>query len=79
MYTTLGCVPWVAMLGYVGVKLGGNWEKIKPYLHYADYVVVVVLVLLVVSAVVRWRRRRGSDTDAQRGAADATPGPESGA
>ena len=58
LFTLLGCIPWVFMLGYVGVKLGANWEKIKPYLHYADYVVVAALVVFVVWAVLRWRKRR---------------------
>ena len=57
LYTALGCIPWVLMLGYVGEKLGANWEKIRPYLHYADYLVVLAFVVLVVYAVVRWRRR----------------------
>ena len=30
LYTALGCIPWVLMLGWVGVKLGANWEKIRP-------------------------------------------------
>ena len=58
LFTLLGCIPWVFMLGYVGVKLGANWEKIRPYLHYADYAVVAVLVILVVWAVLRWRMAR---------------------
>ena len=57
LYTALGCIPWVLMLGYVGEKLGANWEKIRPYLHYVDYLVVLAFVVLVVYAVVRWRRR----------------------
>ena len=57
LFTVLGCVPWVAMLGYVGYKLGANWEKIQPYLDYVDYLVVLAFVVLVVYAVVRWRRR----------------------
>ncbi len=57
LYTALGCVPWVLMLGYVGEKLGANWEKLQPYLHYADYLVVLAFVVLVVYAVMRWRRR----------------------
>ncbi len=34
LFTLLGCVPWVLMLGCVGTRLGSNWEKIRPYLHY---------------------------------------------
>jgi len=65
VYTVLGCVPWVALLGYVGIKLGGNWEKIRPLLHYVDYVVVAVLVALVIYGVVRWRRHRAAGSPPQ--------------
>jgi membrane protein DedA with SNARE-associated domain len=66
LYTVLGCVPWVLMLGYVGEKLGANWEKIRPYLHYVDYLVVLAFVVLVVYAVMRWRRRgAGPSPDAE--------------
>ena len=58
LYTLLGCIPWVLMLGYVGVKLGANWEKIRPYLHYADYAVVAAGVVIVIWAILRWRRTR---------------------
>jgi membrane protein DedA with SNARE-associated domain len=57
LYTALGCIPWVLMLGYLGEQLGSNWEKIRPYLHYLDYLVILALVVLVAYAVVRWRRR----------------------
>jgi membrane protein DedA with SNARE-associated domain len=57
LFTALGCIPWVAMLGYLGYKLGANWDKIQPYLHYADYLVVLAFIVLVVYAVMRWRRR----------------------
>jgi len=58
LYTVLGCVPWVLLLGYVGERLGRNWDKIRPLLHYADYAVVVALVALVVWLLVRRRRDR---------------------
>ncbi len=60
LYTLLGCIPWVWMLAYVGVKLGANWEKIRPYLHYVDYIVIALIVVLVAYAIVRWRRGRGA-------------------
>ncbi len=65
LYTLLGCIPWVLMLGWVGVRLGANWEKIRPYLHYADYAVVAALVVIVVWAVLKWRkgRRSGGEPD----------------
>ncbi|HMK92802.1 MAG TPA: DedA family protein [Thermoleophilia bacterium] len=57
LYTALGCLPWVWLLAYIGERLGANWEKIRPLLHYLDYAVVVVVVVLIVWLVVRARRR----------------------
>jgi len=58
VYTLLGCIPWVLMLGWAGTRLGENWEKIRPYLHLADYAVAAVLAIVVVWAVVKWRKDR---------------------
>jgi len=57
LYTVLGSTIWVTLLGFAGEKLGSNWEKIQPLLHYLDYAVVVAIVALVVWAIVRRRRR----------------------
>jgi membrane protein DedA with SNARE-associated domain len=59
--TTLGCIPWVFMLAFVGKQAGDNWENWKENLHYIDYVVVAAVVIGVVWLFVRYRRRRGSD------------------
>jgi membrane protein DedA with SNARE-associated domain len=69
-YTVVGCVPWVLALGVIGEKLGSNWEKIRPLLHYLDYAVVVAVVMLVAWAIVRRRRggRHGTADDAAGGA-----------
>ena len=67
VYTVLGCIPWVVLLAVVGEKLGSNWEKIRPFLHYLDYAVVAAVVALVVWAIVR--RRRGGHSDAAGDAA----------
>ncbi len=54
--TTLGCIPWIAMLTFVGVQAGGGWEKWRDRLHYVDYLVVAVVVLGAIYLFVRWRR-----------------------
>ncbi|MEI6502377.1 MAG: DedA family protein [Armatimonadota bacterium] len=46
LYTTLGCIPWVFFLGWLGTRLCAHWEDIRPYLHYADYAVVVALAAI---------------------------------
>ena len=63
LYTLVGCVPWVLMLGWVGVKVGDNWEHIQKKLHYVDYAMLAVIVAVIVWAIVRYyRKRRTSDS-----------------
>jgi membrane protein DedA with SNARE-associated domain len=60
LYTAVGCIPWIFMLGYVGVKVGDNWRHIQGYLHYVDYVVLAAIVAGIVWLIVRRLRRGGS-------------------
>jgi membrane protein DedA with SNARE-associated domain len=59
--TTLGCIPWVFMIAFIGKQAGDRWEDWKEHLHYVDYAVIVAIVLAVVWLFVRYRRRRGTD------------------
>jgi membrane protein DedA with SNARE-associated domain len=59
--TTLGCIPWVFMLTFIGKQAGDNWEKWKEHLHYVDYVVILAIVIGAVWLFIRYRRRRGAD------------------
>jgi membrane protein DedA with SNARE-associated domain len=59
--TTLGCLPWVFTIAFIGKQAGDRWEDWKEHLHYVDYVVVLAIVLAVVWLFVRYRRRRGAD------------------
>ena len=43
--TTLGCIPWIFMLTFIGMQVGENWESWKDDLHYVDYAVVAMIVL----------------------------------
>jgi membrane protein DedA with SNARE-associated domain len=54
--TTLGCIPWIFMLTFVGKQAGSKWEDWKDSLHYVDYVVALLIVLGAVYLFVRWRR-----------------------
>ena len=55
--TTLGCIPWVALLAYIGREVGDNWEDWRDKLHYLDYAVIAVAI----GGLIWWliRRRRG--------------------
>ena len=64
LYTTAGCIPWVLLLGWIGMKAGDNWEAIRAQLHYADYVVAAALVGFAAYRVLKWRRARRARTNA---------------
>jgi membrane protein DedA with SNARE-associated domain len=57
--TLAGCVPWVLMLTFIGLKAGEKWEDWKDSLHYFDYAVAASIVIGVIYLIVRSRRRRG--------------------
>jgi membrane protein DedA with SNARE-associated domain len=56
--TVIGCVPWVWLLSFVGLKAGDNWDRWKDNLHYVDYAVVAVVVLGAAWLLLRHRSRR---------------------
>jgi membrane protein DedA with SNARE-associated domain len=61
LLTVAGCLPWIFMLTFIGMKVGQNWTKWKDSLHYVDYGVVALVVLGVAFLVLRaLRRRRGA-------------------
>jgi membrane protein DedA with SNARE-associated domain len=68
--TIAGCVPWVFMLAFIGNQAGDRWESWKDHLHYVDYVVLALILAGIMWLVLRWFRRRRSETTA----ADATTG-----
>jgi membrane protein DedA with SNARE-associated domain len=56
--TTLGCIPWVFALVFIGEQAGARWETWKDNLHYIDYAVVVAIIGVVAWLLNRWRRGR---------------------
>lgn len=48
LYTFLGSFPWCLGLGYIGLKLGQNWESLKGYFHGADYIIVALIIIGIV-------------------------------
>jgi membrane protein DedA with SNARE-associated domain len=60
--TTLGCIPWVFMLTYIGMKVGERWESWRDSLHYIDYAVAALILLGAAYLLVRRLRRRADAT-----------------
>jgi membrane protein DedA with SNARE-associated domain len=60
LYTMLGCMPFVAVLAWLGVKMGANWEQLLQQFKWLDYAVASALITLVVWVVIRLRRQRSA-------------------
>ena len=74
IYTAIGCVPWVLMLGYIGQEVGARWEEWRDYLHYGDYLVLAGIVGVIAWALIR--RRRGKRLPAEPAEGVSGDGPE---
>jgi membrane protein DedA with SNARE-associated domain len=57
IYTLAGSYLWCLLLGYLGMKLGQNWDALRPYFHRFDGVILVLMVLG--AGVVLYNRIRG--------------------
>lgn len=56
VYTTLGAIPWTAVLAIAGYALGANWEHVANDFHGPTYVIAGIIVVGVVAAIVRRRK-----------------------
>ena len=41
----IGSLIWSYFLGWIGLKLGENWESLKGYFHGADWVIGIAILL----------------------------------
>lgn len=71
--TALGCIPWVLMLGFIGVQVGANWEEWRDKLHYFDYVVLAGILGGI--GYFLWKRRQDPDESGPPGLTPSTGTP----
>lgn len=45
IYTFLGSLPWCYGLGYLGQKLGENWDTLGVYFHKFDLVIGLIIAV----------------------------------
>jgi len=50
IYTFVGSVIWSYFLGWIGFKLGENWDTLKNYFHGAD----LIIGILIIAGIVFW-------------------------
>ncbi len=67
VFTLLGCIPWVLLLGFVGDQVGRNWTQWKDALGYVDYAVLAAVVAGIGYLVARRMRARNAGTGSASG------------
>lgn len=56
--TFVGSYIWSLLLGWIGFKLGENWESIRGYFRQADWIILLLLVVGLIWWVRRhWKNR----------------------
>lgn len=58
LYTFVGSVIWSYFLGWVGFKLGENWDSLRAYFHKFDYAIVGIILLGLIWYI--WRHIKNS-------------------
>lgn len=58
LYSTLGTLPWVGLLGYAGFILGQNYQLVKQFLSPISLIVLVVLLVTFGTWFIRRRRKK---------------------
>ena len=66
VFTLLGCIPWVLLLGFIGQQVGHNWTQWKDAIGYFDYVIVAAVLGLIAYAIFRRRARRAAGVEDER-------------
>jgi membrane protein DedA with SNARE-associated domain len=74
VYTTLGAIPWTAVLAIAGYALGANWEHVANDFHGPTYAIAGIIVVGLAVLVIR-RRRAAAGTAAGAQAQQGAPGP----
>ena len=56
LYTTIGCIPWVWLLTWIGYKLGQNWAAVEAHSTAFTALFALILAAAVIGFWVRHRR-----------------------
>lgn len=58
LYTTVGTIIWNAVLIYLGMALGQNWEKVLQYFDMYSNVLYIVMVILIIAGIIYLYKRK---------------------
>ncbi len=45
LYSFLGSLPWCLLLGWIGQKMGDNWDSLRPWFHKFDYLIFALIII----------------------------------
>lgn len=48
LFTFLGALPWCALLTFVGLRAGKNWQILEPYFRKFDIVIAIIIIFLII-------------------------------
>jgi membrane protein DedA with SNARE-associated domain len=74
LYTTLGAVPWTAILAIAGYALGANWDSVASDFSGPTDVIAGILVVGIVVVIIRRRKANASAAPAPERAPARAPG-----
>lgn len=58
LYTTVGTIIWNAILIYLGMALGQNWEKVLQYFDMYSNVLYIVMAILIIAGIIYLYKRK---------------------
>lgn len=61
-YTFLGALLWSLLFGWLGVKMGQHWDKIREILHNFDLTVVFLLAIAIAWYIWKHLKRKKQHT-----------------
>lgn len=56
IFTTLGALPWVIGLTYIGLIMGENWTLVREKMQRFDLAIIIVIIILITLWVLRHRK-----------------------
>lgn len=58
LYTSVGTIIWNAVLIYLGMVLGQNWEKVLHYFDMYSNVLYIVMAILIIAGIIYLYKRK---------------------
>jgi membrane protein DedA with SNARE-associated domain len=52
-FATLGSIPWITGLGFLGREVGANWRTWRNHLEYVDYFFLALVVIGILYLILR--------------------------